>query len=104
GRALAAVQLGNTGTQRVITRLLRLGWRRRAALLTRLLALAARRGPLAGGLLLRRLPLLGIPVGALANAVAVTTVGTEARNRYHPSTNLPVTVDQAQSGGAASSA
>jgi len=102
GRALATVQLGNTGTQLLIMTVLRLGGRRRAALVVRLLAgagaLSARFGAAAlrRRALLRRLPLLGIPVGALANAVCLTTVGTEARNRYHPSTQLPAPVAQAR--------
>jgi hypothetical protein len=98
GRALATVQLGNTGTQLLITTVLRLGWRRRAAIIGRLLSRAGRLGPLAlrGGLI-RRLPLFGIPVAALANAICMTTVGTEARNRYHPATNLPAPI--AQTGG-----
>src|SRR5438270_7679634 len=37
GRAMAAVQLGNTGTQLLIMTLLRLGWGRRAAVAARLL-------------------------------------------------------------------
>src|SRR5438270_149157 len=96
GRALATVQLGNTGTQFLITSLLRLGWRRRATMLGRFLANAGRLGgaALRRSALIRRLPLFGIPIGALANAVSMTAVGTEARNRYHPATNLPAPVAQ----------
>jgi len=99
GRAVATVQIGNTGTQFLITSLLRLGWRRRATMLGRLLANAGRLGgaALRRSALIRRLPLFGIPIGALANAVSMTAVGTEARNRYHPATNLPAPV--AQGGG-----
>src|SRR5204863_245152 len=91
--------LGNTGTQFLITSLLRLGWRRRATMLGRFLANAGRLGgaALRRSTLIRRLPLFGIPIGALANAVSMTAVGTEARNRYHPATNLPAPV--AQGGG-----
>jgi hypothetical protein len=90
GRAVAAVQLGNTGTQLLIMTLLRLGVGRRAVMAVKLLGNAVLRSR-AG---LRRLPLLGIPVGALVNAASMTAVGTEARNRYHPATNLPAAVGQ----------
>jgi hypothetical protein len=82
-RAFAAVHTGNTGTQALITTLMRAGWRRRAAALSLLVASAAGVGfALRRGRLLRRLPLLGIPIGAAANAFAVMTVGSEARQRY----------------------
>lgn len=100
GRALATVQIGNTGTQLLIMTLMRLGWGRRATLAAQFLARVALRNRLA----FRRLPLLGIPIGALANAISMTAVGTEARNRYHPATNLPSPVPPTATGEEAGAA
>jgi hypothetical protein len=89
--AFTTVHLGNTAAQLVLVTALRRGRRRAtAALASALLLLAGAGGAiLRRRRLLRRLPFLGIPAGALANALAVASIGNEAKQRYRPDTPPP---------------
>jgi hypothetical protein len=84
GTAFTAVQLGHTGTQLVLSIAARAGRRQ----LTGLVELSVRIAAAALGLAVRRraffrrLPFLGIPIGATANAMALVQAGNEARQRY----------------------
>lgn len=89
--AFATVHLGNTGAQLLLVAAMRRGRRRVAAALASAFLLLAGAGGLAlrRGRFLRRLPLLGVPFGALANAVAVASIGNEAKQRYRPDAPPP---------------
>lgn len=86
--AFKTVHSGNTATQILLSTIARAGWKKRAlgALLTA--------GPLkrAG---LRRLPALGIPIGAAINMLAIVAIGNEARRRYGGSVLAVVQSDAA---------
>lgn len=84
GSALTAVQIGNTGTQLFLSMMATAGRGHAGRLLGTAIRIAATAAGLAvrrGGLF-RKVPLLGLPIGAVTNALALVSAGTEARQRY----------------------